>query len=185
MQLLLLRILLVVGFCTATVGAAGFAEDIETAAPWMLVLGLLGVLIPGFLLKRKLRDAAHAEHGAALGYDALGGELGELATRVESLAAERDDLDRASLCTRVNELLHGPYFRIGSRNEDYMRALGNADYARLWDGFAVSERLLARAWSMATDGHLEEARQELPRAAQHARRAATEGGAPARAFATS
>ena len=176
---LLLRLLLVVGFCAATLGAAGFAEDIETAAPWLLIGGLVTVLGPGAVLKRRLREAADAAHGSTVGYDALAAELAAIATRVDSLAAERDDLDRGTLCKRVNELLHGPYFRVGSRNEDYMRALGNADYARLWDGFAVSERLLARAWSMATDGHLEEARRELPRAASHARRAATAGGAPA------
>ena len=184
-MLLLLRLMMVAGFCAATLGAAGFAEDIEPAAPWLLALGLLAVLVPGTMLKRRLREAVEASHGTALGYDALAGELGELATRVDSLAAERDDLDRASLCTRVNDLLHGPYFQLGSRNEDYIRALGNADYARLWDGFAVSERLLARAWSMATDGHLEEARQELPRAAQHMRRSAQQGAKPARAVARS
>ena len=49
--------------------------------------------------------------------------------------------------------------------------LGFSKYAGIWDGVASAERLLSRAWSMATDGHLQEAIEELPRARAQIERA--------------
>ena len=176
-MLYVLRTILILGFCTATLGAAGFAEPIEPAAPWMLGLGMIAVAVSGLSLRRRMHEAAHAE-GGGLSFEGLIDEVAAMSKSLDTLAADAIDLDRNSLCDRVNALLHGPCFELGNRNEAYMRALGNSDYVRVWDGFAVAERLLARSWSMATDGHLEEAREVLPSAAKHMRRAAA-AGAPA------
>ncbi len=46
--------------------------------------------------------------------------------------------------------------------DELIQLIGFNQYARIWDGVAVAERLLARAWSMYTDGHPDEAAQELP-----------------------
>ena len=40
--------------------------------------------------------------------------------------------------------------------------LGMSRYTQVWGGVAVAERLLARSWSLATDGALDEAREEIP-----------------------
>lgn len=174
-MMLILRIVLIFGFCLATLGAAGFADPVEAAAPWMLGIGMGSLAVSGFMLRRLTHEAAHAEQGSSLSLEGLIAEVSALSKRLDTLAADGIDLDRAAICERVNELLHGPFFEIGSRNEAYIRALGNADYVSVWDGFAIAERRLARSWSLATDGHLEEARAELPAAARHLRRASATG----------
>ena len=161
---ILARIVLVLGVCLGAVGAAGFAEPAEAGA-WPLFLGgLFGILAGGVVLRREIRRRATAGAGGELALDGLVAELDELAKELVRLDDERDSLERRAFCDRIDALLTGPYFEIGGRNEDYARVLGPATFTRIWEGFAVSERLLARAWSIATDGHLEEARAELPRA---------------------
>lgn len=177
MELLLLRLILIVGFCAATLGAAGFADPVEPAAPWMLGLGMVAVLGAGFVLRRRMHEAAHAAESGGFNLPSLISQIDAVARRTETLASEAEDLDREALCGSVNELLHGPCFEIGSANETWMRALGNRDYVAVWDGFAVGERLLARVWSLGTDGYVEEARKELRSAARHLRRSVDEGSA--------
>ncbi len=164
MTALLARIVLVLGFCAATVGAAGFAETIESEA-WPLLLGGLALVIGGGLvLKRETRRAAEDGHGGPIGRAGLSAALSELQRELSALVAEREALGEGALCQRIDALLSGPYFELGARNEDYARVLGPSAYARIWEGFAISERLLARAWSIATDGRRELALEELPRA---------------------
>ncbi|MBC8328616.1 MAG: hypothetical protein H8E31_07705, partial [Planctomycetes bacterium] len=104
--------------------------------------------------------------GGALDRAGLAAALHDLALQLDALEADQGTLEPGALCRRIDALLLGPYFELGGRNEEYARVLGPGLYSRIWEGFAVSERLLARAWSMATDGHLEEALLELPRARQ-------------------
>jgi len=169
---LLARILLIGGVCLAAVGGAGFDEPVEALA-WPLFLGgVAATLVGGLFLRRERhrRAAQGAEEGS--GPEGLAVALANLAERVARLDDERESLEREELCRRLDELFDGPYFEIGSRSEHHARLLGAAAYASIWEGFAVSERLLSRAWSMAIDGHLEEALEELPRARRRIAQAA-------------
>jgi len=164
-NILLSRSLLVFGFCCAAVGAAGFDDPIEPLAWPLFGGGVVGAVVGGLLLRRAQRRRTAEGSGA----DAL--SLAGIAVALEAIAAEvtaideaRETIEGEELCTRIDTLLTGAYFELGARNEDYARILGPATFARIWEGFAISERLLARTWSIATDGHLDEARAELPRA---------------------
>ncbi|MEW6071247.1 MAG: hypothetical protein AB1726_01455 [Planctomycetota bacterium] len=166
------RLVLSAGVSLGTIGAAGFAPPIEPRAWLFFLLGIAGTLGGGLVLRRTIRRRASGGAGGLGGRAELAAALDRLAGEVDRLAAERAALDARVLGERIDALLSGPYFELGARNEEYSRALGAGSFARIWAGFAVSERLLARAWSMTTDGHLEEARAELPRASAEVRRAA-------------
>jgi hypothetical protein len=159
---ILANLLFIGGFCLATVGGAGFSDPIEQHAMMMFVAGLVMCLVGGIVIRRMTHAEAHEKAAEGLSEPALAAAIADLHRRTRQLAEDADGLDAKALCARIDELLQGPFFDIGSRNEDYMRVLGNAVYTRYWDGFAVGERLIARAWSMAADGALEEARAELP-----------------------
>jgi hypothetical protein len=171
---LLLRALLVLSFCAATVGAAGFADPVEPAAWPLFVGGMAGVAVLGWWLRAAQRRRVAAAHGGDLGRAGLAAGLSALLAELDALVAEAHGLDQAALARRVDGLLAGPCFDLGAHHEEYARALGPADHPRIWDGFAVAERLLARAWSMATDGHRESALAELPEARRHLLRAVEE-----------
>jgi hypothetical protein len=156
------QLLFIGGFCLATVGGAGFSDPIEANALTMFIGGLVLVLIGGIMLRRAAHAEAHEKVAEGLSEDGLANAIERIADDVRTLIADASALDSKQLCTRVDAILQGPFFDVGSRNEDYMRVLGNTVYTRYWDGFAVSERLLARSWSMAADGALEEALAELP-----------------------
>jgi|FLOH01.1.fsa_nt_gi hypothetical protein len=150
------------GFCLATVGAAGFSDPIEPNAMLMFGVGLALCLAGGILLRRAAHAEAHQKAADGLSEEGLAGAIAGIEQEVRTLLAEADTLDQHGLCKSIDAILQGSFFDVGSRNEDYMRVLGNATYTRYWDGFAVAERLLARSWSMAADGACEEARAELP-----------------------
>ena len=63
---LLPNILIVVGFCVGTVGAAGFAEEIESKA-WPLYVGGIVVVAVGAVLKKVAAPARAAGREAGAG----------------------------------------------------------------------------------------------------------------------
>jgi len=158
------RFLLVLGVCLGAIGAAGFGGKVEAAAWPLYVSGIVACLAGGLLLRRDLRRRATEGGVEGVSRAGLAEALAQLAREVTELDESRESLDREAFCERIDALLTGPCFELGSRNEDYARLLGPTDYAETWEGFATCERLLSRAWSIATDDHLEEARAELPRA---------------------
>lgn len=168
---LLLRIVFILAFCAATIGAAGFAEEIEPQA-WPLFLGGLTVtLISGWMLRTRARAAAAAAAAGELSLTALGAAVGSIHQAALAVASAAAQLEATALAERLDEVIVQCRI-LGNRNEDFLRALGTEKYVRVWDGFASGERLLARAWSMAADGYAEEARGELPKALAHLERAA-------------
>jgi len=156
------QLLFIGGFCLATVGGAGFSDPIEKKAMVMFGIGLALCLIGGIILRRATHAEAHEKAADGLSEEGLSKSIDVIVSEVRSLLTDADVLDAKQLCIRIDAILQGSFFDVGSRNEDYMRVLGNTVYTQYWDGFAVSERLLARAWSMAADGALHEARAELP-----------------------
>lgn len=97
-----------------------------------------------------------------------------LRDQVATLDDEKQGLSADDIRGRIDALISGPWFDLTQRNEELMQLLGFAGYARVWEGVATAERLLARCWSMATDGHLEEGLEELPHARENIARAAGE-----------
>ncbi|MDP7061760.1 MAG: hypothetical protein QF489_02350 [Planctomycetota bacterium] len=156
------QLLFIGGFCVATVGGAGFSDPLEESALMMFIGGLVLVLVGGIMLRRAVHAEAHEKVADGLSEEGLAKAIEGIAADVRGLIDEASGLDGKQLCTRIDTILQGSFFDIGSRNEDYMRVLGNTVYTRYWDGFAVGERLLARSWSMAADGAVAEAVAELP-----------------------
>ena len=167
---LLLRIVFIVAFCVATIGAAGFAEPVEPLAVPLFGAGLAVTLAAGWMLRRHARaaaaEAAAGEHSLA----ALGAAVARIRDDAKRIAGDAASLDSDALAARLDALIIECRM-LGNRNEDFLRALGTQSYVRVWDGFATGERLLARAWSMAADGYAEEARLEIPKACAHLERA--------------
>jgi len=158
------RIAMTAGFCAGTVGATGFGETVEPLA-WPLFVGGLGVV--AFVgIAEKLASRSRAGDG-----EELHGEKQrflEMITAIRDRVVEIDD-GRATLSPEevrqgIDHLLTNEYFDLTSRNEELIALLGFQDYARVWEGVATAERLLSRAWSMATDGHPEQGFESLPRA---------------------
>ena len=158
----LAQLLFIGGFCVATIGGAGFSDPIQANAMVMFCVGLAMCFVGGMMVRRAAHAEAHEQVAEGLSEEGLASAIKGIAAEVRTLIADASALNGKQLCTRVDAILQGPFFDVGSRNEDYMRVLGNSVYTRYWDGFAVSERLLARSWSMAADGALEEAMAELP-----------------------
>jgi hypothetical protein len=97
--------------------------------------------------------------------------LAKISREIRELDDSSAGLSPTELTERIDSLLKNQYFDLTSRHEELAGELGFSVYATIWDGVASAERLLLRAWSMATDGHLDEAIQELPRARSHFERA--------------
>jgi hypothetical protein len=158
------NLFLILGVCLGTVGAAGFTDPPEPESWVLFSLGLVGVVVGGTMLRRSTRPSTSgSEHTAAA--------IGDLVHRVESIAREVGNIDQAKdqmsaeeFCARLEGLSTGEYFDLGSRSDEFQQQLGFGSFSKVWSGIAVCERLLARAWSMATDGHLDQAREEIPMA---------------------
>ncbi len=165
------KLIVVIAFCTGTVGAAGMSAPHEGAAPWLLGLGVVGVFVGGIwgrLLGRKsVGEAGDHEESR----ETLRRQLEAIREIVVDLDEKKAELTRDELTERIDRLIKNEYFDLTARNEELIKLLGFSEYARIWEGVATAERLLARVWSIATDGHLEEALEDLPNARRQLDRA--------------
>lgn len=156
------NLLLILGMCLGTVGAAGFTDPPEDFAYGWFGAGILLVIAGGLTVRRTTRSSgAGSEHLAAAVGD-LQMKVQFIAQRVGEIDVAKDELSSDDFCHQIDSLLSGEYFELGARNEEYQQLLGFSKYSKVWTGIAVCERLLARAWSIATDGHFDEAKAELP-----------------------
>lgn len=169
----LATLLIVLGVCVGALGAAGFhtphgasGPDRPSREPYALAVFLLGIVslgAGGVLTRQALRSRAgretlHAEKQTYLR------ELRAIRDIVVELDEQRTTMEPEAIRKRIGNLLGEEYFDLTSRSDDLIRLVGFNDYARVWDGVATAERLLARCWSMITDGHPEEGVTELPHA---------------------
>ena len=167
---LLLRAVFVLAFCVATIGAAGFTKTPERLA-WPLYGGGLAVtLATGFLLRRRARAAAREAAAGDLSLAGLQDSVRRIRDDLRRLEAEQGGLAQDVLVARMDAILMACR-AVGTRNEDYLRALGTQVYVSVWDGFSTAERLIARAWSMSVDGFPHEGVLEIPKARAHLDRA--------------
>jgi len=83
----------------------------------------------------------------------------------DEVVAIEEALDSSSpeeIHGRIDALLRGEFFDLTSAHADVLAVLGFDAFARIWDGVAGGERLLARAWSMLTDDAPAEGLAEVP-----------------------
>jgi hypothetical protein len=165
------RVLITAGFCTGTVGAIGFTEETPALAWILFGLGLGVVVVFGLLgkLTGGAEVAEHESHGQKQQFREM---IGVIRDRVAEIDEQKDTLDEEEVRRRIDHLLANEYFDLTSRHEDLIALIGFQGYAKVWEGVATAERLLARAWSMATDGWADEGWRELPRAHAELDRAA-------------
>lgn len=154
--------ILILGVCLGVIGAAGFTDPVQDGAYGFFAAGIVACTIGGVLLRRESRSRGDGNAHAAAAVGDLQQRVESIARRVGSIEESMSQLDAGSFATEVDELLAGEYFELGSRSDDYIQLLGFGKFTQVWGGVAVAERLLARAWSMATDGFLAQAQEEIP-----------------------
>ena len=169
----LANLLVVLGVCAGALGASGFhvpfgTEDMEREplALTIYAVGFVSLVVGGFLLRTERRAGADGEAAIAERQETLERMLA-IQRVVVALDENRRRLAGRELQARITKLFAEDYFDLTSKNDQLITVLGTSAHARVWEGVATAERLLARAWSMCTDGHVDEGREELP----HARRA--------------
>lgn len=154
--------ILILGVCLGVIGAAGLTDPVQDGAYGFFAAGMVACVAGGVLFRRATRVGGESDAHAAAAVGDLQQRIESIARRVGSLEERMPELDGPAFCEEVNDLLAGEYFELGSRAEEFSQLLGMSRYTQVWGGVAVAERLLARAWSMATDGALDEAREEIP-----------------------
>ena len=165
------KLIVIIAFCTGTVGAAGMSAPPEGAAPWLLGIGVVGVLAGGIwgrLLGRRSVGEGGGHHETR---EEFRRQIEAIREIVADLDEKKADLTRDELTECIDQLIKNEYFDLTSRHEELIKLVGFSEYARIWEGVATAERLLARVWSIATDGHLEEALVDLPTARRQLERA--------------
>jgi hypothetical protein len=172
-----IRILIILGFCAAALGGAGLGkpadgDSINSDYAWILFCcGTLALVTGGVLQKLAKKKPGGTGTGDAQAENYFSELLEKIRWEIHSLDDSKKDLSEKELITKIEDLLKTHYFNLTSRHEELAALLGFSKYAEIWDGVASAERLLSRTWSMATDGHLEEAIEEIPRARAQIERA--------------
>lgn len=165
--------IIVLAFCAGTVGAAGLDPNRETPEAWVFLgVGLLGIVMGRGLLSLRNRRGKAEEHQHSR-KEVFMDQVLHIRDLVAVIDREKEGLPGEEFCQRIDSLLRNEYFDLTSRHEEFQELVGFKSYVKVWEGLATAERLLARAWSMATDSHLVEAREEIPRARAHLDQAAS------------
>ncbi len=200
------NILIILGLCLGTLGAAGFhspsisanapakpgpeAEAAEEATEasetpdgdaspakdqepgrekhaMLFFLVGVGVLIGGGVLSKfaggsggMAREEQHAQGTALMG------QLTHIEESIRQLHSKAADMAPADRHQALTALSDGPIYDLTNEFEHWTQVLGFDRYSRVWTGVAAGERLVHRAWSMDTDGHSDEAIDELKFAAE-------------------
>jgi hypothetical protein len=161
-------LLVVLGVCVGALGASGFHRPDdggpatrEDHALTFFVFGAVALGVGGYLVRvsRRIAVGDGSERGQ---HGVYREELGRIQAIVAGLDEGRASLDAEEIRSRVGDLLAQEYFDLTSKSDDFAQLVGFNTFAAVWDGVAVAERLLARCWSMCTDGHAEEGLAELP-----------------------
>jgi len=159
------NVVIVVGFCAGSLGAAGFAEPREDYSLTLFVIGMALLVIGGLWGRRVRRSPSAGARGWSLA--SFLGAVEAIRDKVVELDDGRAQLAPDEIHQRIDDLLRDEYFDLTSRNDELIALVGFNAYAKAWDDVASAERLLARCWSMITDDFVEEGTSELPLARRH------------------
>ena len=182
------NLVILIGFCIGTLGAAGFHSSADSAnassteepaieeqlGTWEKALvtedkaklffgvGLALLVLGGVLTKRINSALAATGSGKASSLAQYEQEIENLQGAVSWLDQHKDATHREQLHEKISQLLDGPYDELTLRSDELAAMIGFDAYAKVWSGVATCERLLNRAWSMLADNHEQEAKDELP-----------------------
>lgn len=131
---------------------------------WVFV-GALGGMVVGAVLMRlgRRRSEPLGEQAAAL---SPGRMINEMADQLDELTTElvevkEDAQQRKLIVGRVGEIQRQQMVTFIEAREDLVADRGLAEAAQIMDEYSLAERQINRAWSMATDGYLREAKATL------------------------
>ncbi|MDF1838744.1 MAG: hypothetical protein P1V35_12810 [Planctomycetota bacterium] len=142
--------------------ASGDSAPSRESEAMLFFLGGVGLLIGGGVLSKFAsgsgaiaQEEQHAQGAALLG------QLGHIEEVLRALHGKAATMDHAELHKEITVISEGPIYDLTSEFEHWTEILGFDRYSKVWTGVAAGERLVHRAWSMDTDGHSEEAIEEL------------------------
>jgi hypothetical protein len=156
-------------FLVGTLVAAGAGAKLPPI--WsVFAVGIVLAIVGAFMLRRQLAAEVGADGDGTGIADLAGlaGALGELAAEVDALA---DAPDGEALKAGIEAAQGVRILPILEARMLLASAHGIEPYAEVFTPFASGERCLSRAWSALVDGHLTEARGQIPMASAHFRRA--------------
>lgn len=160
-------VLVVLGVCAGALGASGFHHPIgspdadrEPGSMALFLGGSLALGIGGFLVRVQRRRGAEQGASTSAKRETLE-RVAHIRDTVRSLYERMPELDAPTAANELSGIIEGELFDLTSSSEEFLARVGFKDYAAIWDGVATGERLLARAWSMCTDGFPDEGREEL------------------------
>ena len=173
------NVLLVLGVCVGSLGASGFHTPYGTEAvreDYALPLFALGLVLlaSGGALVRASRAQRTENRGEGRPTQPYRDGIAAILARVVELDDRKHELSGEDVRDRIGELMAAEYFDLTRRSDDLIALVGFSTYARVWEGVATAERLLARCWSMCSDGHATEGIAELPLARASLEHAARE-----------
>lgn len=143
--------ILYAGLLVAMVGGAPWPHP-----NWLVVVGGVGVIVAGIVLKRRVEAGlvAEGEGGASRASDSESGEgLARLVASAKALAGDAQAGELAGLAARIEALQSGEIAPVANTQDDFVRRHGFPAWAVVMAPLATGERLLFRAWSAASDGH--------------------------------
>ena len=159
-------LLVVLGVCFGALGSSGFHTPLEAgltreeyALP-LFVAGVASICLGGFMA-RWLREEAASSGDFSADLGVYREQIDQLQRSLAHLNEDAGRQEPEELRASLGELLDGDFLELTSKGDDLIALVGFTNFALVWEGVAVAERLLARAWSMCTDGHTEEGILEL------------------------
>jgi len=161
-------LLVIAGVCVSSLGASGFhtpSTNTELSREqYSMPLFAVGAvaLVGGGVMLRAGRQQIDGQQSEADGKQSYLLELEAIQQIVARLDESRTSLAADVIRDEVGKLLAEEYFDLTQKSDALAQLIGFTHYAQVWDGVAVGERLLARCWSMCTDGFPELGLAELP-----------------------
>lgn len=153
-----------IGILLAIAGAAKLPAKMgEYPDSWPIFAAGAALAVVGLVLWR-IGAAKEAKANAMSGGDGQDPVklLRDLVPATDTLVAEMDTLDHAGTCDRVDVLLDTYVLPFAEVRQRMIDRFGMGPGAEILVTLAYGERMLNRAWSAASDGHLPEARAVIP-----------------------
>jgi hypothetical protein len=172
------RILLVLGCIAGVIAGAAPLEVKAFGYPTMALLAAVSaaLLLCGTWMRfAGDRERAAGESTSVGGSIAAAGEaMLALPAEVRALRSHAAALEPSALAAEIDQLIAKRIYPVLEAQSALVAAQGFARYASHTSPWAAGERMLYRAWSAATDGHLPEALASLDEALPHLDEAARE-----------
>lgn len=153
-------LLITLGFLGGSLIAVLDPEAIDWTmfAPF-LVLGVAGVVLVQWAIRREAADPVRAQANFAVLHKSLDAIVDGLVT----LERDKEALDVYALPERIDQTFREPINAFVDARESIAHTAGVQAYADIMSHFAAGERYLNRVWSCAADGYIDEAHAYVTR----------------------